>query len=58
VDGSSVMDVGNNSGGGWRLNMDIIAEFKVLTNGETLIFNTRCEVQNDPDRQERSTLES
>src|SRR5215831_6543784 len=24
VDGTSVMDVGNNSGGGWRLNMDII----------------------------------
>jgi Carboxypeptidase regulatory-like domain/TonB-dependent Receptor Plug Domain len=38
VDGTSVMDVGNNSGGGWRLNMDIIAEFKVLTNGQQAEF--------------------
>src|SRR5436309_1489768 len=34
VDGTSVMDVGNNSAGGWRLNSDIIAEFKVLTNSQ------------------------
>jgi len=27
-------------------------------NGETMIFNTRCEVKNDPDREERKTLES
>jgi hypothetical protein len=38
VDGTSVMDVGNNSGGGWRLNMDIIAGFKVLTNGQQAEF--------------------
>jgi hypothetical protein len=38
VDGVLVEDVGNNSGGGWRLNMDIIAEFKVLTNGQQAEF--------------------
>lgn len=38
VDGTSVMDVGNNSAGGWRLNPDIIAEFKVLTNGQQAEF--------------------
>jgi para-nitrobenzyl esterase len=25
-------------------------------NGETMIFNTRCEARNDPDREERKTL--
>ncbi|HTS24489.1 MAG TPA: carboxypeptidase regulatory-like domain-containing protein [Bryobacteraceae bacterium] len=38
VDGTLVEDVGNNSAGGWRLNMDIIAEFKVLTNGQQAEF--------------------
>src|SRR5437016_11052356 len=38
VDGTSVMDVGNNSAGGWRMNSDIIAEFKVLTNGQQAEF--------------------
>ncbi|PWU12578.1 MAG: hypothetical protein C5B51_00360, partial [Terriglobia bacterium] len=38
VDGVSVMDVGNNSAGGWRMNSDIIAEFKVLTNGQQAEF--------------------
>ncbi|SPF51083.1 putative TonB-dependent receptor, plug [Candidatus Sulfopaludibacter sp. SbA4] len=38
VDGTLVEDVGNNSGGGWRLNPDIIAEFKVLTNGQQAEF--------------------
>src|SRR5438128_244010 len=38
VDGTSVMDVGNNSAGGWRLNSDIIAEFKVLTNSQQAEF--------------------
>lgn len=38
VDGTSVMDVGNNSAGAWRLNPDIIAEFKVLTNGQQAEF--------------------
>ena len=38
VDGVLVEDVGNNSAGGWRLNMDIIAEFKVLTNGQQAEF--------------------
>jgi para-nitrobenzyl esterase len=27
-------------------------------NGETMIFDTKCEVKNDPDRQERQVLES
>jgi para-nitrobenzyl esterase len=27
-------------------------------NGETMIFNTRCEVKNDPDRDERKTLQA
>jgi len=27
-------------------------------NGETMIFNTRCEVRNDPDREERKTLQA
>src|SRR5207244_3599176 len=38
VDGTSVMDVGNNGAGGWRMNSDIIAEFKVLTNGQQAEF--------------------
>ena len=38
VDGTSVMDVGNNSAGGWRMDSDIIAEFKVLTNGQQAEF--------------------
>jgi hypothetical protein len=38
VDGTLVTDVGNNSAGGWRLNTDIIAEFKVLTNGQQAEF--------------------
>jgi hypothetical protein len=38
VDGTSVMDVGNNSTGGWRMDSDIIAEFKVLTNGQQAEF--------------------
>jgi hypothetical protein len=38
VDGTSVMDVGNNTAGTWRLNSDIIAEFKVLTNGQQAEF--------------------
>jgi hypothetical protein len=38
VDGTLVEDVGNNSAGGWRLNTDIIAEFKVLTNGQQAEF--------------------
>src|SRR5712691_6257476 len=38
VDGTSVMDVGNNSAGGWRMNSDIIAEIKVLTNGQQAEF--------------------
>jgi TonB-dependent Receptor Plug Domain len=38
VDGTSVMDVGNNSAGGWRMNSDIIAEFKVLTDGQPAEF--------------------
>jgi len=38
VDGTSVMDVGNNSAGGWRMNSDIIAELKVLTNGQQAEF--------------------
>jgi hypothetical protein len=38
VDGTLVEDVGNNSAGGWRLNPDIIAEFKVLTNGQQAEF--------------------
>ena len=38
VDGTSVMDVGNNSAGGWRMNSDIIAEFKVLTDGQQAEF--------------------
>jgi hypothetical protein len=38
VDGTSVMDVGNNSAGTWRMNSDIIAELKVLTNGQQAEF--------------------
>jgi len=38
VDGTLVEDVGNNSAGGWRINPDLIAEFKVLTNGQQAEF--------------------
>ncbi|MGA2117893.1 MAG: carboxypeptidase regulatory-like domain-containing protein [Bryobacteraceae bacterium] len=38
VDGTLVEDVGNNSAGGWRINPDIISEFKVLTNSQQAEF--------------------
>ncbi len=38
VDGISTMDTGNNSYGLVRLNSDLIAEFKVLTNGQQAEF--------------------
>ena len=38
VDGTSAMDVGNNGAGGCGINSDIIAEFKVLTNGQQAEF--------------------
>jgi hypothetical protein len=38
VDGISTMDTGNNGTGLMRLNSDLIAEFKVLTNGQQAEF--------------------
>lgn len=51
VDGTLVTDVGNNSAGGWRLNTDIIAEFKVLTNGQQAEFGraSGSKLDLDPD---------
>src|SRR5262249_33962547 len=38
VDGTSVMDVGNNGAGGWRMNSNIIPEVRVRTNVQHATF--------------------